>query len=301
MTNTSSTLDQLAKFPLLTPEEEITCGRAVQAMRLVLEANPDGPYTKAERRTLRLGNKAKDRLITGNLRWAFTVARKFLPLATTLTFDDLVQEAVLGLMRAAEKFDPERGYKFSTYSYWWLRQGVNRGLAADRMIRLPSNASDLLRKIWKVTDTYQENMGRAPSVAEIATETSISPDHVKLLLQRALDTASLDQKPACHDSELSSIGDLIACDRDTPWDVAEAQEREEWLSICLGKISRASQTMVSSYYGLTNGVPQTFTALAQQQSKTGSTTEVNEMRKRMSRVHHNALHEMRTLTTLLAA
>ena len=289
----SDPLGLLVKHPLLTAEEEITCGRAVQKMQGILELNPDGPYTKEERRTIRCGTKAKDRLVTGNIRWVFSMARKFMPIANTLTFDDLVQEGTLGLIRAAEKFDPGRGYKFSTYSFWWIRQGINRGLATDRMIRLPTNAGDLLRKIWKCRDYYQETFGKSPSISEISDHTNISKEHVKLLLQRALDTTSLDQRALSSNAEASSIGELIACDRETPWDTAEQLEREEWLDLCLGKISPESRIMVSSYWGLGDREPMSFSQMADQidpgRMKYGRTG----LRKRLSNDYKRGIRQLR--------
>ncbi len=109
--------DRLVKAPLLTPEEELLCGRAVQAMLALLEFNPEGPYTKPERSIIHHGKRARDRMITGNIKLVFTLARKYLPLAKSLTFDDLIQDGTIGLIRGVEKFDPSRGYKFSTYAY----------------------------------------------------------------------------------------------------------------------------------------------------------------------------------------
>jgi RNA polymerase sigma factor (sigma-70 family) len=292
MSTTSHTLDRLAKYPLLSAEEEIVCGRAVQAMQRILEECPSGPYSKDQKRILRAGKRAKDRMVTGNMRWVFTLARKYMPLAISLTFDDLVQEGTIGLIRGVEKFDVERGYKLSTYSYWWIRQGINRGLATDRMIRLPTNAGDLLRKIWKCRDYYQETFGKTPSISEISDHTSISKEHVKLLLQRALDTTSLDQRALSSNAEASSIGELIACDRETPWDTAEQLEREEWLSLCLGKISPESRIMVSSYWGLGDREPMTFSKMADQIDPGRIKYERTGLRKRLSRDYKRGIRQL---------
>ena len=293
MSNSPTSLDALAKFPLLTAAEEITCGRAVQAMQAVLELNPDGPYSKEEKRIMRHGQRAKDRMVTGNMRWVFTLARKYLPVAISLTFDDLVQEGTIGLIRGVEKFDPERGYKFSTYAYWWIRQGINRGLHSDRTIRLPSNAADAQRKIWKCKDYYQETFGRYPTFKEIAEHCNLSVDSVKLFVQHAFNAASLDAKVLSVESESASVGDLIACERDTPWDNAEQIERDEWLECLLGKISAESKKMVSCYWGLSHREPMSFTEMALQLEPDINKHGFTGIRKRLSAQHSICLKQMR--------
>lgn len=295
MSSSPTSLDQLTQYPLLTPAEEISCGRAVQERMAILAVNPDGPYTKEERRTLRVGLKGRDRLVTGNLRWAFTMSRKFLPAANSLTFDDLVQEAALGLIRAAEKFDPARGYKFSTYSFWWLRQGINKGLHADRMIRLPSNAVDAQRKIWRFKDSFLLEEGRYPTIPEIAKECKLSVDSTRLFIQHAYNAASLDSRVLSVESESSSVGDLIACDRETPEDFVERLEMLEWLEVLLGKIEGQHRESVINFYGLT-GPPQSFSAQAaaavNKNTKEGH-TQWDALRKRLSTGHAQAMAKLR--------
>ena len=293
MSSSPYTLDRLAKFPLLTAAEEITCGRAVKAMQELLEFNPEGPYTKDERRVLRHGKRAKDRMVTGNMRWVFTLARKYLPVAISLTFDDLVQEGTIGLIRGVEKFDVERGYKLSTYTYWWIRQGINRGLHSDRMIRLPSNAADAQRKIWKCKDHYLDTYDRYPTFKEIAEHCNLSVDSVKLFVQHAFNAASLDSKVLSSDSEASSVGDLIACERDTPWDSVEQTEMEEWLEVLLGKISEESKKMVSCYWGLGCREPMSFTKMALKLEPDSKTFGFTGLRKRLSAKHSLCLKQMR--------
>lgn len=255
--------DRLGQAPLLTPEEELLCGRAVQAMMSLLEFKPDGPYTRAERSILHRGRKARDRMITGNIKLVFIVARKYLPLAKSLTIDDLIQDGIVGLIRGVEKFDPSRGYKFSTYAYWWLRQGITRGLLmSDRMIRLPSNASDSLKKIWQLTDDYQMRLGRAPTLEEISDECNITAETVKLLLRHTSDAKSLDQKALSSGDELSGIGDLLPCDRPTPWDIVDQRDREEWLEVLLGKLNPSMRQIIDCHYGLEGREPNNYAQMA---------------------------------------
>jgi len=297
MSKTSVTLDNLARYPLLSAEEEIICARAVQKMQLLLESSPSGPYSRSDMKTLRHGQRAKDRMIVGNMRWVFALARKYLPLAVSLTFDDLVQEGTIGLIRGVEKFDPGRGYKFSTYSYWWVRQGINRGLANDRIIRLPSNAGDLLRKIYKFKSYYSETFQKAPTIDEIAEHCSMTKSSVKLLLQRSLDTASLDQRTVCADSETSSIGELIPSDGETPLEFAESLEIQEWLDACLGKIDEELRIMVNLRWGLDNRKPMSFSDMARELDPTNGQCGHDVSRRRISSGYSKAMKQLHQMAT----
>src|SRR5210317_2231381 len=134
-------LNQIGKIPLLTAAEEIELGHAIQKMIAVQTDQP----SKEEQRILRIGKRAKERMIKGNLRLVVGVAKKYKHLTNRLTMHDLVQEGNIGLIRAVELFDPARGYKFSTYAYWWIRQGIMRSIQVhDRIIKLPTGAGDAL-------------------------------------------------------------------------------------------------------------------------------------------------------------
>ena len=293
MSSTPQTLDRLAKTPLLTPEEEIICGRAVQTMQRILEECPAGPYSKDQKRIIRAGKRARDRMITGNMRWVFTLARKYKPLATSLTYEDLVQEGTIGLIRGVEKFEVERGYKLSTYAYWWIRQGINRGLMHDRMIRLPTNASDGIKKIWKCKDHYQEEFQRMPSIQEISDFCGLTTESVTLFIQQSVDARSLDQKAKSNNEEASCISDLIACDRETPWDYAEEQDKAEWLEILLGKLKPQFRLIVSSRWGLNCKEPMSFTDMAEEIDPGGSKHGNSVLRKRLSNQHSYAIKQLR--------
>jgi RNA polymerase primary sigma factor len=130
-------LNQIGKIPLLTGAEEIELGHAIKRM---MDIDQTATLSKTEKRILRIGNRAKERMIKGNLRLVVGVAKKFKHMTNRLTMGDLIQEGNLGLMRAVELFDPERGYKFSTYAYWWIRQGIMRSIQTqDRIIKLLSS------------------------------------------------------------------------------------------------------------------------------------------------------------------
>lgn len=281
MKKSPSTMDALVKQPLLTAEEEITCGRAIQAMFAILESCPDGPYTKSERRIIRTGQRAKERMITGNMRLVFTLARRFMPRNTTLSLEDLIQEGTLGLIRGVEKFDPSRGYRFSTYAYWWCRQGITRGLNADRIIRLPSNAGDVLRKACRYVDSFQVEHGRTPTAEEIADYCRVSIESIKILMSQSRNTISLDQQTYTSSGDSSPLGDLVACDRPTPEDYVEQAEVEAWLRLGLGKLQADLRDVVVSAYGLTGEEPKTFSVMAQERDPLGRHYGSSVLRKKM--------------------
>lgn len=166
-------LNNASMIPLLTPEEEIHHGRNVQAMMRLLDANPSGPYTKAERRTIAKGKRSRERMITANLRLVANVTRRFQRICKgmDITPEDMMQDGTLGLIRGVERFDPERGYKFSTYAYWWIRQGINRGIQqTGRTIRVPVHVTEVMLRAPRVREHLRSVLNRAPTVAELVEE-----------------------------------------------------------------------------------------------------------------------------------
>ena len=154
-------LNQIGKIPLLTAAEEIELGHSIQ--RMIAIGNKEN-YTKEEQRIRKIGIRAKNRMIQGNLRLVIGVASKYKHMANRVTLHDLVQEGNIGLIRAVELFDPERGYKFSTYAYWWIRQGIVRSLQVqDRIIKLPTGANDLLRKVRRYSDRKSTRLNSSHS------------------------------------------------------------------------------------------------------------------------------------------
>ena len=140
-------LNQIGKIPLLTAAEEIELGNSIQRMMPLLD-KPD--LTKDEQKIIRIGKRAKKRMVQGNLRLVISVASKYNKMTSRLSMQDLIQEGNIGLIRAVEMFDPSRGYKFSTYAYWWIRQGITRAIAEkSRTIRLPIHITETLNKLKK--------------------------------------------------------------------------------------------------------------------------------------------------------
>jgi RNA polymerase sigma factor (sigma-70 family) len=209
-------LNHAGKIPLLTAEEEILLGRRVQALMRLLEDNPDGPYTSAEQRTLRLGKRAKERMVTANIRLVIHVAKKYIHRIQTLTLADLIQEGSIGLIRGVEKFDPERGYKGSTYFYWWVRQGISRAITRDdRVIRLPISAIEALNKLRGFIPAFVQEHGRQPSYAECAEHCEIAEQTIREYIKHSAPATSLDQRVNSND-DASMLIDLIAAEAEDP-------------------------------------------------------------------------------------
>ena len=209
-------LNHAGRIPLLTAEEEILLGRRVQALMRLLEDKPDGPYTSAEQRTLRLGKRAKDRMVSANIRLVIHVAKKYIHRIQTLTLADLIQEGSIGLIRGVEKFDPERGYKFSTFGYWWVRQGISRAITRDdRVIRLPISAIEALNKLRGFIPAFVQEHGRQPSYAECAEHCEIAEQTIREYIKHSAPATSLDQRVNSND-DASMLIDLIAAEAEDP-------------------------------------------------------------------------------------
>jgi RNA polymerase sigma factor (sigma-70 family) len=209
-------LNHAGRIPLLTAEEEILLGRRVQTLMRLLEDKPDGPYTLAEQRTLRLGKRAKDRMVSANIRLVIHVAKKYIHRISTLTLADLIQEGSIGLIRGVEKFDPERGYKGSTYFYWWVRQGISRAITRDdRVIRLPISAVEALNKLRGFVPAFVQEHGRQPSYAECAEHCEIAEHTMRDYIKHSHPATSLDQRANSNDDS-SMLIDLIAAEAEDP-------------------------------------------------------------------------------------
>lgn len=195
-------LNEIGKHPLLTAEQEIQLSRRIFAMQdLLLERDLEKePLTKEEQRVVRSGRRAKEQLINGNLRLVVNVARKYAPRieGTILELPDLVQEGCLGLQRATEKYDGTRGYKFSTYAYWWIRQSITRCIdTTSRVVRLPQNTLEKINRLCKWINDYEQQHHRKPTLEEMSEEVERPLEEVMLWFERAKQHRSLDI--LCHD------------------------------------------------------------------------------------------------------
>ena len=286
-------LATIGRIPLLTPAEEIELGNQVQAMMALTEdgsrAFEDGELTTAQRRLLRIGRRAKERMMKANLRLVVSVAKKYQGKGLELL--DLIQEGSLGLERAVEKFDPTRGYKFSTYAFWWIRQSMTRAIACQsRTIRLPVHLSERLTTIRKVSLDLAHKLGAMPSRVEIAEAMDIPLDELDSLLRQALTTSSLDA-PVNGEEGRSFLGDLIAdSSLDEPLDIVEQRIHHEQLGRWLSHLSEQEQHVLRMRFGLEGNERHTLAEI-------GRLMEVS--RERVRQVELKALRKLRNLTRRL--
>ena len=286
-------LATIGRIPLLTPAEEIELGNQVQKM---MELTEDGSksfdesaLTTQQRRMIRIGRRAKERMMKANLRLVVSVAKKYQGKGLELL--DLIQEGSLGLERAVEKFDPTRGYKFSTYAFWWIRQSMTRAIACQsRTIRLPVHLSERLTTIRKVSLDLAHKLGAMPSRVEIAEAMDIPLDELDSLLRQALTTSSLDA-PVNGEEGRSFLGDLIAdSSLDEPLDIVEQRIHHEQLGRWLSHLSDQEQHVLRLRFWLEGNERHTLAEI-------GRLMEVS--RERVRQVELKALRKLRNLTRRL--
>jgi len=286
-------LSTIGRIPLLTPAEEIELGNQVQAMMQFTEDGSreidEKALTMKDRRMLRIGRRAKERMMKANLRLVVSVAKKYQGKGLELL--DLIQEGSLGLERAVEKFDPTRGYKFSTYAFWWIRQSMTRAIACQsRTIRLPVHLSERLTTIRKVSLDLAHKLGAMPSRLEIAESMDIPVEELDSLLRQALTTSSLDA-PVNGEEGRSFLGDLIADSTlDEPLDVVEQRIYHEQLGRWLSHLSEQEQHVLRLRFGLEGNERHTLAEI-------GRLMEVS--RERVRQVELKALRKLRNLTRRL--
>ena len=286
-------LATIGRIPLLTPAEEIELGNQVQAMMAFTEDGTksfeESELTGKDRRMLRIGRRAKERMMKANLRLVVSVAKKYQGKGLELL--DLIQEGSLGLERVVEKFDPTRGYKFSTYAFWWIRQSMTRAIACQsRTIRLPVHLSERLTTIRKVSLDLAHKLGAMPSRIEIAEAMDINLEELDSLLRQALTTSSLDA-PVNGEEGRSFLGDLIAdASLEEPLDLVEQRIHHEQLGRWLSHLSEQEQHVLKMRFGLEGQERHTLAEI-------GRLMEVS--RERVRQVELKALRKLRNLTRRL--
>lgn len=252
MTDTfSEFLDSIGRYPLLSTAEEIELARLVQAWLPLRNATN---LTKAQQRTARLGRRAYDKFFCCNLRLVVFVAKRSLVKAKTMTIDDLVQEGCMGLARSIEKFDPERGYKFSTYAYWWIRQAVARSMEAqDRVIRLPVNGVHTLAKLRKFSLFFYKEHGRYPNKAECMTHCDVSEHLFNAYVAHADGCASLNAKITEENNSNELLDVVVDHEHSVGMDVEQTLLTED-LRRWMLSLSHDEKELLIRRYGLETGV-----------------------------------------------
>tara|TARA_B100001996_G_scaffold25194_1_gene19454 strand:- start:2791 stop:3708 length:918 start_codon:yes stop_codon:yes gene_type:complete len=246
-------LKEAARIPMLSPAEEIELGNQVQAWQSLLPIeNPN----RDQLRVIRRGKKAKERMIKANLRLVCHIAKKHLKQTMThMTLLDLIQEGCIGLNRGVEKFDPGRGYKFSTYAYWWIKQGIHRSIGnLERTIRLPVCAQDVQKRAAIFIDEYKHTHGKNPTLEEIAEVSRVTLPTLKHYLNHSSRPISLDRLTSHYGGSESTqektILDVLASEDFSPEEELEIQNGLEQLEDLLSILPHRDLKIMELRYGI---------------------------------------------------
>jgi len=258
----SAFLGEIGRHQLLTPEQELTLGRKVQAMVVLQErcqqAGGSGDaceYDDLERRTLRNGERAKQQMITANLRLVVNLAKRYQGKGLDLL--DLIQEGTIGLTRAVEKYDPTRGHRFSTYAYWWIRQGLNRALSTQsRTIRIPVNVNEKLTRLRAAKARHLQLNGQSPAPADLARAMDLPLAEVEDLLGCELRSVTVSLQGTLRSmSDPSELVDVLPSNEMAPMERAELAERmaSVWTLLDTANLTPKERTVVMLRFGLDGG------------------------------------------------
>jgi RNA polymerase primary sigma factor len=297
-------LQEIGRIRLLRPDEEIELARKIADLlelerareavfeRMGLWSSPEEVPEElwAEevkmplpefRRRLHQGRRAKEKMVQSNLRLVVSIAKKYMNRG--LSFQDLIQEGSLGLIRAAEKFDHEKGYKFSTYATWWIRQAITRAIAdQSRTIRLPVHLYETISRIKKVTKQLSQELGRKPTEEEIATRMEITIEKLRFIAKSAQLPISLETPIG--KEEDSRLGDFIESEGETPEErVAKMLLREDLESV-LATLTPRERDVLRLRYGLDDGRMKTLEEIGQ---------IFNVTRERIRQIEAKALRKLR--------
>jgi len=263
-----------AGLPLPELQQRIDLGYQAWAEQAQLEA-------KDLKLALRNGRRAKDHMIQANLRLVVAVAKKYQQRGMEIL--DLVQEGTLGLERAVEKFDPTRGFRFSTYAYWWIRQGITRAIATQsRTIRLPVHVTEKLNRIKRVQQEIASNEGRIASISDLARELGVSEDTVRQTLARVPRSVSLDTRVG--KDQDTQLGDLIEDGHDTPEQTLTHHELHNDLEDLLDELTNREAAVLRRRFGLEDDTPQTLAQIGE---------DLHLSRERVRQIETRALLKLR--------
>jgi RNA polymerase sigma factor (sigma-70 family) len=281
-------LDGIGRYPLLTQEEEVELARAVEdgraaAQRLGEEADTlDAAQANRLRRRVRGGDRAFERFVNSNLRLVVSIAKRY---QGDLPMLDLIQEGNIGLMHAVEKFDWRRGYKFSTYATWWIRQSIGRGIDnTARTVRLPIHTGDQVRRIMRSRSALEGRLGRVPTAVELAEHAGLAPSEVESLLKLVLEPVSL-ASPIGSDGD-TELADVMADESSpSPFDAVAQGMLSSELDKLMSKLGERERRILSLRFGLDRGEPRTLDEVG---------TEMHLTRERIRQIERAALAKLRS-------
>ncbi|MCI7242868.1 MAG: RNA polymerase sigma factor RpoD [Lachnobacterium sp.] len=292
-------LKEIGKVPLLSAEEEINLAQRMEAgnvatekiqlLKVRMEETEDEAEkaeiqeeVKAMQKDIDLGSDAKKRLAEANLRLVVSIAKRYV--GRGMLFLDLIQEGNLGLIKAVEKFDYRKGYKFSTYATWWIRQAITRAIADQaRTIRIPVHMVETINKLIRVSRQLLQELGREPSPEEIAAEMNMPVDRVREILKISQEPVSLETPIG--EEEDSHLGDFIKDDNvPVPADAAAFTLLKEQLEEVLGTLTEREQKVLTLRFGLEDGRARTLEEVGK---------EFNVTRERIRQIEAKALRKLR--------
>jgi len=283
-------LGTIGRVPLLTAAEEIELAHHVQAGKQLQSLEPEQRSPQQNRR-IRMGQRARDRMMAANLRLVVSVAKKYQNQGLELL--DLVQEGAIGLERAVDKFDPAMGYKFSTYAYWWIRQGMTRAIDnSARTIRLPIHISEKLSKMRRISRELSHRLGRQPNRLELAHALGTTPDELEELLAQTAPCASLDAH-ARGEEDRSTLGELIADPASNEHlDSMDRHLQKEHLGTWLAQLNDREQKILRLRFGLEGSEPLTLAEIGRQ---------INVSRERVRQLEAKAILKLRLMSSMQQA
>jgi RNA polymerase primary sigma factor len=278
-------LSNIGRVPLLTPAEEIELAHHVQAGKRLQDV-PLEELTPKHRRQIRMAQRARDRMMAANLRLVVSVAKKYQNQGLELL--DLVQEGAIGLERAVDKFDPAMGYKFSTYAYWWIRQGMTRAIDnSARTIRLPIHISEKLSKMRRITRELSHRLGRQPNRLELSHAMDMRPEELEELMAQSAPCASLDAH-ARGDEDRSTLGELIADPASNEhFDSMDRHIQKEHLGAWLSQLNEREQKIIKLRFGLEGSEPLTLAEIGRL---------INVSRERVRQLEAKAIMKLRLMS-----
>ena len=288
-------LRDIGRIPLLEHEEEILLGRQVQRlmtleqMKQELELNNESLAeamdvpVKQIKREIRDGIKAKEKMVTANLRLVVSVAKKYTKRNMELL--DIIQEGTIGLVRGVEKFDPGRGYKFSTYAYWWIRQGITRAIAEkSRAIRLPIHVTENLNKLKKAQRELSQINGEMPNVFQLSEYLGLTVEEIKDLMCKARQPTSLEIKIG--ENRDTTLMDLLEDETQLPETLLEQACIKEDMRSMIRELPEMQAAVIFMRYGIGEEIiePMSMTAIGQ---------VLNMSRDRVRTLEHKALKALK--------